>query len=92
MDTGEAKTSESFSEQTGSNHFNSEMSIGAEWTYLHLGHMLKTVTPPHVSLRWVWCVVQAGLQLRILSQLSECEVVRVGLCFLLLVLKNYIYA
>lgn len=43
---GEAKTSESFSEQTGSNHFNSEMRIGAEWTYLHLGHMLKTVTPP----------------------------------------------
>lgn len=69
------------------------MSIGAEWTYLHLGHMLKTVTPPtHLLLRWVWYVVQAGLQLRILlSQLSECEIVRVGLCFLLLVLKNYIY-
>lgn len=47
--------------------------------------------PPHLSLRWVWYVVQADLQLRIfLPQLSECEVVREGLCFLLLVLKNYL--
>lgn len=45
----------------------------------------------HLSLRWVWYVVQADLQLRIfLPQLSECEVVREGLCFLLLVLKNYL--
>lgn len=37
--------------------------------------------PPHLSLRWVWYVVQADLQLRIfLPQLSECEVVREGLC------------
>lgn len=47
------------------------------------GSRAQNSDPPHthLSLRWVWYVVQADLQLRIfLPQLSECEVVREDLC------------